>query len=108
MKYKVIILPRAEVDLKEIYTYLLGHFSRKEWEAAYKKIKQSIEQLKAFPESGAILKEIQHLDLIQYRQIIAGMNRIVYEIRNTIVYIHIICDVRKSMSVVLARRLLLN
>ena len=108
MSYKVIFLPRAEIDLKEIQHYLIGSFSRKEWDIAYKKIKQSIQQLKTFPESGAVLKEVQHLNLIQYRQVLAGTNRIIYEIRKTNVYIHIICDVRKSMSTLLARRLLLH
>ena len=106
MKYKVVVLPQAEEDLREIYQYLTHQFSRKEWLEAYRKIKQSIIQLKSFPESGAIFPEVQGLHLTQYRQIIAGMNRIIYEIRSDVVYLHIICDSRREMKAMLTKRLL--
>ncbi len=106
MKYQVLVLPKAEEDLKEIYSYLINKFSKKEWHDAYKKIKHSILQLSSFPESGALFSEVQQLSLTQYRQVIAGMNRIIYEIRNNTVYIHIICDSRREMKTLLAKRLL--
>jgi hypothetical protein len=34
------------------------------------------------------------------------MNRIVYEVRQDIVYIHIVCDTRKDMKSLLTRRLM--
>lgn len=34
------------------------------------------------------------------------MNRILYEIGDTIIYIHIICDIRRDMRTLLSRRLL--
>jgi len=104
MSYAVIILPNAEEDLKEIHSYLVNTFSRKEWLEAYKKIKHALVQLKSFPESGPVFSEVQTLNLFQYRQIMAGINRIVYEIRDNIVYVHIICDSRREMKTLLAKR----
>ncbi|WP_196222186.1 hypothetical protein [Burkholderia ubonensis] len=37
---------------------------------------------------------------------IAGMNRIVYEVRGDIAYIHVVCDTRKDLKSILLRRLL--
>lgn len=65
MNYTVIVLPKAEEDLKEIHSYLMTTFSRKEWLEAYRKIKQAILQLKSFPESGPVFSEVQSLNLFQ-------------------------------------------
>jgi hypothetical protein len=46
------------------------------------------------------------VNLTQYRQVIPGMNRIVYELRNEVIYIHIVCDTRRNTQSLLTRRLL--
>lgn len=106
MKYKVLLLPHARFDLIELKNYITKNFSRSIWQASYKKIKDSFHTLRTFPKSGSLLPEIGELNLSQYRQIISGMNRIIYEIRKDVIYIHIICDTRKDMQSLLSRRLL--
>ena len=46
------------------------------------------------------------LNLSQYRQLVSGQNRIVYEVRQDRIYIHMIVDVRRDMNALLTRRLL--
>jgi len=46
------------------------------------------------------------LGLQQYRQVISGMSRIIYELRDEVIYIHIVCDTRRDMRTLLSRRLL--
>ena len=50
--------------------------------------------------------ELARLNIGQYRQVIAGMNQIIYEIRGQTLYIHVICDTRKEMRDLLTRRIL--
>lgn len=106
MHFRVVILNAAEQDLKALRTYLLKHFSIETWHTSYAKIKEAILRLQSFPQAGVIPEEIEKLHLSQYRQVLSGMNRIIYEIRHDIVYVHAIVDTRKNMTSLLTQRLL--
>ena len=106
MTHKIIILASAEHDLKELRHYIIKHFSNKTWLTTYKKIKEATQNLKQHPYSGSIPEELELLNLTQYRQTITGMNRIIYEIRQNIIYIHIIADTRKNFKTLLEKRFL--
>jgi len=41
-----------------------------------------------------------------YRQVLTGMNRIIYEVRGEVLYIHIVCDACKDLHSLLVRRML--
>ena len=106
MKYSVYLLESAEQDLIEIRHYIIKNFSTVVWQKTYHKIKKAIRTLKVMPFSGAIPEELEQLNISQYRQIISEKNRIIYEIRQKNIYIHIIVDARKEMSSFLTKRLL--
>jgi toxin ParE1/3/4 len=100
---KVHILAGAEEDLRR---YILRAFGEAAWSESYLKIKQSVRALQDSPEIGSIPDELIDLHFDHYRQIVSGMNRIFYEIREDSLYIHIICDGRRDMRSLLMRRLL--
>ena len=106
MSLKVVILESAEHDLKELRNYIVKNFSLKTWQNTYDKIKEFIRNLKTFPYTGSIPEEIEKLNLSHYRQVISGMNRIIYEVRQDTLYIHIIVDGRRDLTSLLTRRLL--
>ncbi len=106
MRYKVVFLHQAKLDLHYIKNYILKNHSKKSWQDCLGKIKNAIYTLKTFPQSGNIPPELETLHLNQYRQIISGMNRIIYEIKNDTVFIHLICDSRKELKNILTNRLL--
>ncbi len=106
MSLKIEILESAEHDLKELRNYIVKNFSLKTWQNTYDKIKEVIRNLKTFPYTGSIPEEIEKLNLSQYRQVISGMNRIIYEVRQDTLYIHIIVDGRRDLTSLLTRRLL--
>ncbi len=56
--------------------------------------------------SGSLAVELEDLQLSQYRQVIVGMNRIIYEVRKPMIYIHLICDVRRELLQVLEQLIL--
>jgi toxin ParE1/3/4 len=106
MKFQTIIPKSVKQDLKNLRLYLTEKFSPQTWESTHNKLKESIETLKSFPELGLIPMEFTHLRLKQYRQILSGMNRIIYEIRENVIYIHLICDMRRDLQPLLMIRLL--
>lgn len=106
MSLKVVFLLGAEQDLTDLKNYLSTNFGQQSWQASYGQIKEAVQRLQAFPESGKIPTEFERLNLTQYRQVIAGMNRILYEFRGDTLYIHLVCDTRKDMRSLLLRRIL--
>jgi len=103
---QVVLLKSAEQYLKQLKSYMIKQFGFTTWQASYQKIQESIHFIQTFPQSGKIPEELEKLNLYQYRQVISGINRIIYEIRQQTIYIHIICDTRKDMNALLMQRLL--
>jgi toxin ParE1/3/4 len=106
MSCKLVLHESAEHDLFELRIYILKNFDRNTWRITYSKIQESIRNLKKFPHVGSTPEEFEMLNLMQYRQILSGMNRIIYEVRQDTVYIHVITDGRRNMTDLLTRRLL--
>lgn len=106
MNFQIVLLESAERDLKELKAYINKQFGIIAWQTSYQKIQESVQMIQTFPQSGKIPEELEQLNLSQYRQVISGMNRIIYEIRQQTIYIHIICDTRKDMTTLLTQRLL--
>lgn len=102
----VVMLESAEHDLKELWSYIIKNFSVETWQNSYDKIKEAIRNLKTFPNVGSIPEEFEKLSLSQYRQVLSGMNRIIYEVRQDTIYIHIITDTRRDLKALLTKRLL--
>ena len=106
MTLKTVILESAEHDLNDLRSYIVKNFSSRIWRNTYARLKKSIRNLQVFPQAGVIPEEIQKLNLSQYRQVISGINRIIYEVRQDTIYIHVIVDARRDMNALLTRRLL--
>ncbi len=105
---RVVILESAEHDLRELRSYIIKNFSISTWRNSYSSLKKTIRHLQHFPQAGTIPEEIEKLNLTQYRQVLSGVNRIIYERRQDVVYIHIIADSRTELLNLLTRRLLRN
>jgi plasmid stabilization system protein ParE len=106
MSFKVVILHSAEHDLKELRHYLISRFSTQAWRSTYQHLQSTVAQLATSPYAGVVPDEIQQLNLRHYRQVLCGMNRVIYEVRENTVYIHIIADTRKDLQSLLIKRLL--
>ncbi|TFY87761.1 type II toxin-antitoxin system RelE/ParE family toxin [Pseudomonas nabeulensis] len=106
MTFKIVILHSAKHDLKDIKSYLTRQFSTATWQQSYDALKQAMRRLETQPYAGSIPEEIERLNLSQYRQVVSGMNRIIYEIRDQTIYVHIIADTRKNLQALLLRNLM--
>lgn len=99
------MLASAELDVKELRRYIIQNFSQDTWQKTYGKLKETIRNLASFPHLGSIAPELETLHLSQYRQVLSGMNRIIYEVGQDVVYIHVIVDSRRDLKAFLMHRL---
>lgn len=106
MSFKVVILNSAKLDLREIRDYIVKKFSLEVWLATSSHLRNAFEALGVSPFAGSIPSELEMLNLNDYRQVVSGMNRIIYEIRQDIVFVHAVIDVRRDLMSFLTKRLL--
>lgn len=106
MSVSVVFLSSAELDLKELKSYIVKNCGKEAWQVSYSRIQEAVGTMQTFPLRGKIPEELGRLNLTQYRQVISGMNRIIYEVRQETVYIRTVCDTRKDMKSLLTKRLL--
>ena len=106
MTVRVVILSAAKADLHELRNYLRGRFGQTAWANSYSNIKQGIARIGSHPQAGDVVDELAALHMGHYRQVMSGMNRIIYELRGDTAFVHVICDGRRDMQALLARRLL--
>lgn len=106
MNLEVVILKSAKADLHDLRGCLTRQFSHDVWLERYAGIKAAIDNLKTFPFSGTVPEALERINLTQYRQALSGKNRIIYEVRQNRVFVHLVADVRRDMKTLLTRRLL--
>ncbi|MGJ7580047.1 type II toxin-antitoxin system RelE/ParE family toxin [Variovorax sp. RHLX14] len=102
---KVVVLQSAEADLKNLKSYIVAKFGIEAWVTSYAKIKESVAMIQSNPKAGRIPVELERLEIAQYRQVLSGMNRITYEVRGDVAYIHVLCDSRRDLQSLLMNRL---
>jgi plasmid stabilization system protein ParE len=102
---KVVFLRSAGADLKDLRRHIIKNFGTDTWAAGYKKIKQSVAMIEAHPQAGRIPEELENLNAAPHRQALSGMNRIIYEVRLDVAYIHLVCDTRRDLKGLLMRRM---
>jgi Plasmid stabilization system protein len=103
---RVHFLKAAERDLMDLRSYILDNFSEQQWQETYARIREAVDTISSFPQAGKVPPELKPLGANQYRQTIACMNRIIYEIRGNDIFIHIVIDTRRDFQSFLTRRLL--
>ena len=102
---KVVFLQSAEADLKDLKIYIVKNFGKDDWLTSYAKIKAAVAMIQDHPKAGRIPPELESLNIAQYRQVLAGLNRLIYEVRADTAYIHIVCDVRRDLKGLLMKRI---
>lgn len=106
MSVRVVVLRGAEDDLGELRRYVHHRFGAKVWKQTLKTVRAAVARIAAHPDAGAVPDELAPLGLGQFRQAMAGANRVVYERRGDMAYVHLVCDARRDLKAVLMRRLM--
>ena len=94
---EILVSQFAEDDLNEIIEY---HFSMSQnyVEKPISEFKENIMSLKIHPKSGRIIPELEKQWILQYRELIQGYYRIIYEIDDNKIIVHSIVDGRRNFE----------
>jgi toxin ParE1/3/4 len=100
---KIVWTEFAEYQLSEIYTFLYHNADETIASSIITKIVDTSERLVNFPEMGAKEKE-EYVGSLNYRYLIQGHYKIVYEIIDDIVIIQDVFDSRQNPQNMLKNR----
>jgi plasmid stabilization system protein ParE len=105
---KIVWTDAAQRDLLDIRAFLKDTESLQFAIKVTQEIRDEVATLKKWPKhKGRYVKELEELHLPQYRQLLAGQNRIIFERGdNGTCYIHLACHTSRDLEAVLRRRLL--
>jgi toxin ParE1/3/4 len=101
LKYRIV--PTARIGIDELRSYIVRTFGWDTWRQTSAQIQETIAQIRQFPESGHVPVELEGFADDSFRQVLSGKNRIIYQIRGDIVYIHLVVDVRRDVQALLQR-----
>ena len=100
----VIISQFAEDDLDEIAAYYFS-LSPNYVEKVISDFEENVMSLKEHPKSGRIVPELEKQGITQYRELIQGYYRIVYEISEETIIVHTIIDGRRNFEELIISKL---
>jgi toxin ParE1/3/4 len=101
LKYR--ILPTARIGIDELRSYIVRTFGWDTWRQTSAHIQESITQVRRHPESGHTPVELEGFVDESFRQILSGKNRIIYQVRDDTIFIHLIVDTRRDLQALLQR-----
>lgn len=106
MALPVNILDSAKHDLVAIRKKVTEKFGYDVWKNISLKYKEAFKNIGEFPLLGSIPDEIEALGMTNIRQVLLNQTRIVYQIANTALYIHMCVDTKQNFQQLLYDRAL--
>lgn len=103
---KAKLLDSGKAELNRVRRYVVDAFGMAVWEESYAQIQASITRIREFPECGHVVDELSGLTADRFREVHCGKNRIIYEIRNDTIYVHLIVDQRRDLTALLQKIIL--
>jgi toxin ParE1/3/4 len=106
MRFEVLLTEDAERDLADIYRFIAESDDPRSADHVLDRVLEVTGTLSAFPERGALPKELRSLGIQEYRQVFFKPYRMIYRVHDNTVIVYIIADGRRDMQALLTRRLL--
>ena len=106
MSYGVKVLAYAKDDYREIRDYVKRKFGDKSWMTFEAGLKKMFKQIADMPLAGSVPEEIEAIGLVHYRQRLVGQTRIIYQIKEDEIFVHMFVDTNRDFSTVLYDRLM--
>jgi toxin ParE1/3/4 len=105
MAYTVRITSAALRDLEDIYDWIAEHDSPNKADYVLDRLSEAAESIAVLPHRGSIPKELPPGMEAEYRQAFFKPYRVIYEVMDDEVIIHLIVDGRRNLHARLMRRL---
>ncbi|BDC42591.1 Plasmid stabilization system protein ParE [Paraburkholderia steynii] len=100
---KYHILPTARISIDELRSYIVRTFGWETWRQTSAQLQETVAHIRQFPESGHVPAELEGFVDDSFRQAISGKNRIIYQVRDDTIYIHLVVDTRRDLLGLLQR-----
>lgn len=101
---EVIVTDFAKEDLREIISYYKS-LSASYVEKTIDEFEENISSLKQFPLSGRIIPDLERQGIENFRELIQGYYRIIYEISDDVVNILSVIDGRRNFEDIIISKL---
>src|SRR5260370_35265074 len=105
-KVKLRIHEGAEEDTKDLRRYILKSFGAQTWKQSAAQLALTFANIRQFPQSGYVPAELADFGGLNFREALSGANRVIYEVRDDTIYIHVVVDTRRDLRTLLQKRLL--
>ena len=106
MTYSVYLTDDAARDLEGLYNYISRNDGPERATDVLDRIEEAFTSLSESPNRGVYPRELIELGIKEYRQILFKPFRIIYTIKEKMVYVVLITDGRRDMQALLQRRIL--
>ena len=97
------VLPTARIGIDELRSYIVRAFGWETWRQTSAQLQDTIAQIRQFPESGHLPAELEGFVDDTFRQVLSGKNRIICQVRDDTVFIHLVIDTRRDLQALLQR-----
>lgn len=104
LKYR--ILPTARIGIDELRSYIIRTFGWETWRQTSAQLQDTITHIRQFPQSGHVPAELEGLVEDRFRQALSGKNRVIYQVLDDTLYIHLVVDTRRDLQAFLQRTVL--
>ena len=97
------ILPTARIGTDEVRSHVVRVRGWDTWRRTSAQLHETITHIRRFSDSGHVPAELQGFVDDSFRQVISGSNRVIYQVRDGTVFIHIVVDTRRDLRSLLQR-----
>lgn len=106
MTHKVQVLAYAKDDYREIRGYVKRKFGDQVWMTVEANFKKMFRQIADMPLAGSVPEEIEAIGLVHYRQRLVGQTRVIYQIKDAEIFVHMFVDTNRDFPTLLYDRLM--
>jgi len=106
MNFQVRVTSEAEKDIEDIFDYIAKKDTLENANYILEKLEELIFSLDENPERGHYPSELEHHGIKDYREVLFKPYRIIYEVTDRKVIVHVCVDGRRDLKTLLERRLL--
>lgn len=104
-RFRVIWAPAARLDLEDVLEWV-ENLSAPNAAKLLRRIESAVVALKRFPRRGRIVPELRPLGILSFRELIVGLNRVVYRVEGREVRVVAVIDGRRELEDLLIGRAL--
>jgi plasmid stabilization system protein ParE len=105
MPQKFIILGSAQEEFKAIKQYILRDFGSLVWQQVHAEYQAAFHLIKTQPKAGFAIDALQELGIIHIRYQLVRQTRVVYEVHDDFILIHMFISTKRDFITHLMHRL---